>query len=92
MLLASHQYGRLPLPLVPLEPFNMPRMNGLTIASLARDIRPDIPIVLLTGHGESAELERRTNLPIDALLLKPVTHRSLMETLANVLRSRLGGE
>lgn len=72
--------------------YMMPRMNGLTIASLARDIRPDIPIVLLTGHGESAELERRTNLPIDALLLKPVTHRSLMETLAAVLQSRSAGK
>jgi len=72
--------------------YMMPRMNGLTIASLARDIRPDIPIVLLTGHGESAELERRKNLPIDALLLKPVTHRSLMETLANVILSRRAGK
>jgi PAS domain S-box-containing protein len=32
--------------------YSMPRMNGVQLATAARDIRPDLPVLLATGYAE----------------------------------------
>ena len=32
--------------------YSMPRMNGVQLATAARELRPDLPILLATGYAE----------------------------------------
>ena len=55
----------------------MPRMTGLHLASQLRVIRPELPIILMTGFASSLTDERVEEEGIGQILLKPATIRSL---------------
>jgi len=38
----------------------MPEMNGFELAQEARRVRPDLPILLMTGYADFAELDAGT--------------------------------
>jgi PAS domain S-box-containing protein len=56
---------------------SMPGMNGLELAAALRKIRPDLPIVLTTGHSLTTTLEQIKAVGINQLLFKPITVHSL---------------
>lgn len=61
----------------------MPRMDGRLVAKVAKAVRPDLPVVLLTGWGD----EFRDSAPlegVDRVVAKPVTGQLLQETLAGL--------
>jgi PAS domain S-box-containing protein len=55
----------------------MPGMTGLQLAAELRQIRPDLPVILMTGHSLTITLERVKAIGIAQLLLKPITTHSL---------------
>jgi PAS domain S-box-containing protein len=55
----------------------MPGMTGVDLARQLLQIRPGLPIILLTGYGLSLTSERVKAAGIRHLLLKPVTIHSL---------------
>jgi PAS domain S-box-containing protein len=55
----------------------MPGMSGLLLASQLREIRPGLPIILMTGYSASLTPERIEASGIRQLLLKPTTLHSL---------------
>jgi DNA-binding LytR/AlgR family response regulator len=59
----------------------MPGMTGLELARLAQDLRPDLPILLVTGHGDFANGEI-SGLP---RLGKPYHQSQLEAELARLL-------
>jgi len=63
----------------------MPGMTGIEFAASARALRPDLPIVLLTGNADRIPAAEITAAGIDLLLRKPVTLRELAEGLQTVL-------
>lgn len=65
--------------------FSMPRMNGAQLAQAARDLRPDLPIILATGY---AELPRDAGIDLPRLG-KPYDQRQL-EAQIEALRIRPG--
>jgi CheY-like chemotaxis protein len=63
----------------------MPHMTGTDLAEQIARIRPDIPIILLTGY-EDAALEGRIGLGrIRRILLKPLSLEELGNCLAQIL-------
>ena len=64
---------------------SMPDINGTDLARQLRQLRPEIPIVLMTGHGSAELSQRAAQLGINAILLKPLHSRDLAEALARVL-------
>jgi ActR/RegA family two-component response regulator len=52
-------------------------MTGLHLASQLRVIRPELPIILMTGFASSLTDERVEEEGIGQILLKPATIRSL---------------
>jgi CheY-like chemotaxis protein len=61
--------------------FAMPEMNGLELAAVVRDLRPDLPMLLATGYadlpaGAAPDLPR---------LPKPYTQDQLAEQIAGLL-------
>jgi len=55
----------------------MPGMTGLQLAAELRQIRPDLPIILTTGHSLAITLDRVKAAGVTQLLLKPFTVHSL---------------
>jgi signal transduction histidine kinase/CheY-like chemotaxis protein len=66
----------------------MPNMSGLRLAQDLRILRPDLPIILVSGHLGSEELERASALPVDGVLDKPFGRRSLLALVERVLAER----
>jgi len=66
--------------------FSMPKMNGAQLAKAARQLRPDLPILIATGY---AELPQESEIDIPRLG-KPYQQDQLAAAIAKVLRCRLG--
>ncbi|MDH3643087.1 MAG: ATP-binding protein [Gammaproteobacteria bacterium] len=64
---------------------NMPEMTGAQLAAAARQIRPDIPIILITGFASAAASELEG---IDHTLMKPVSGRELSLVIQSSLATR----
>jgi signal transduction histidine kinase len=63
----------------------MPGMTGSQLAAAVHQIRPDLPIVLMTGHRASAGPRRLTAIGIRAVLHKPLLARDLVDCLGRWL-------
>jgi CheY-like chemotaxis protein len=67
-------------------------MPGLDGAGFVRMVRspdtfpfPDIPIVMLTGHGERRRVVEAVSIGVNEFLLKPVSSKALQDRLISVL-------
>ncbi len=65
-----------------LTDLTMPGMSGIELAARLLRIKPELPIVLLTGYGLASSPEELRAQGIRAVLPKPVAIRALAETLA----------
>jgi two-component system chemotaxis response regulator CheY len=72
----------------------MPLLNG---AELLRIVRtpgtfpvPDLPIIVLTSHGERSRVLEAAKLGANELLCKPVSAKALYERLLSILLKRHG--
>jgi two-component system, cell cycle sensor histidine kinase and response regulator CckA len=63
----------------------MPDVTGLTLAQQMLNLRNDIPIILCTGHSETASAEKAQEVGIRAFLMKPLMRKELAETVRRVL-------
>ena len=63
----------------------MPEIRGTQLASRFLDIRCDVPIILMTGHGDKITLGQLQKSGIRATLIKPVIKEWLQNTLSRLL-------
>jgi signal transduction histidine kinase/ActR/RegA family two-component response regulator len=66
---------------------NMPELVGTELILELRQVRPDIPVVLMSGRGGAQLAERAAAAGIPAVLQKPLQRRELSEALERALRS-----
>lgn len=59
----------------------MPELDGLSLAAAMHTIRPDLPIVLMSGFVEDVPLDEHRELGIRTVLIKPVPARVLAVAL-----------
>ncbi|MFB9274068.1 response regulator [Cohnella cellulosilytica] len=64
---------------------SMPVMNGLTLIRQARELLPDLKVVILSGYNEFDYLKEGLRLGIENYLLKPVHFDELRETLSGTV-------
>jgi len=69
--------------------WEMPNPNG---AEFVRQVRspesfplPDVPIIMLTGHGERSRVVEAVRLGVNEFLLKPVSSAALLARFVSVL-------
>jgi signal transduction histidine kinase/CheY-like chemotaxis protein len=63
----------------------MPGMNGATVARLARERRPDLPMLMITGYAEQETFEAKpADLPV---LRKPFKRAELAARIAELLKA-----
>jgi PAS domain S-box-containing protein len=65
----------------------MPDLIGTELARHFRQGRPDIPIIVVSGHGGTQLAKAAAVIGVNELLCKPLERRELAESLARVLRA-----
>jgi len=63
----------------------MPDLVGTELAREIRLIRPEVPIILMSGHGGAALANRAAAIGVNEVLHKPLQRADLAESLARVL-------
>ncbi len=69
--------------------FNLPGLNGYQVYQNVRELRPDCPVIFVTGFSESAELDELVKEGV-TLLHKPYRLRELNDAVSGILA--LAGE
>ncbi|GAB0058827.1 Sensor histidine kinase RcsC [Candidatus Magnetaquicoccaceae bacterium FCR-1] len=70
--------------------YAMPGMTGVELATRIRAIRPDLPVILLTGMDSGAMQEDPERRVIDRIVYKPTPIRPLSEALNTLIRPHSG--
>jgi PAS domain S-box-containing protein len=65
----------------------MPDLVGIELAREIRRVRPDIPIILMSGHGGVPLANRAAGIGVNEVLHKPLQRGDLAEAFARHLRS-----
>lgn len=69
--------------------WEMPGLDGAGFVRMVRSPEtfpyPDIPIIMLTGHGERSRVVEAVSCGVNEFLLKPVSSKSLHDRLVAVL-------
>jgi signal transduction histidine kinase/ActR/RegA family two-component response regulator len=65
---------------------SMPEMTGSELARAIREIRDDIPIVLMSGYVTAALTQRARDAGVLDVLAKPLVARDIARSLADALR------
>jgi CheY-like chemotaxis protein len=68
----------------------MPVMGGEEALAHIKRIRPDVPVVISSGHNEDDSIERFGQADVDGIVTKPYTSKQLVEKLKAVLEKRSG--
>ncbi len=63
----------------------MPQMTGVNLSEKIMGIRPDIPVIICTGHSVLIDEERAKQLGIAAYVMKPIIMTEMAKTLREVL-------
>lgn len=76
-------------PDIVLLDWEMPSPNGpefvKTVRSPATFPLPDVPIIMLTGHGERSRVIEAVNLGLNEFLLKPVSTKALLARFVSLI-------
>jgi len=70
---------------VVITDMTMPKMTGAKLAEKLIRIRPDIPIILCTGHSSLIDEERARQLGIAAYMMKPVPMSKIAKTIRKLM-------
>jgi PAS domain S-box-containing protein len=63
----------------------MPDMAGTELAHRIRQVRPDLPIILMSGYAGAQLAQRAGGIGVNDVLRKPLQRRDLAESLGRVL-------
>src|SRR5437763_14486992 len=70
-----------------LSDINMPGMTGLEMLSKVREMRPDVPIIMITAYGDPATRRKALEGGATGLLTKPID----FSLLRSEIESRMQG-
>jgi len=63
----------------------MPGLLGSDLIRRLMETRPDLPVILCTGHSQTIDERRAREMGANAFLMKPYTSRRLAKTIRQVL-------
>lgn len=66
----------------------MPEVSGLELAGQVKKIRPDLPVILVTGWNDAAVQSEEAGSPVDRILGKPIRMETMIKVI-NELRQSL---
>lgn len=81
------------IPSVMLLDLRMPGMDGLEVLRKAKEIAPQLPVILLTAHGDLPDAVQAIKLGAYDFLARPINNDKLVLTIRRALeRQQLMGE
>jgi two-component system, cell cycle sensor histidine kinase and response regulator CckA len=63
----------------------MPKMTGITLAEKLFKIRPDIPVIVCTGHSPMIDEEKAEQLGFAGYFAKPVTMTKIVSAIRKII-------
>ncbi|MCP3898377.1 MAG: response regulator, partial [Desulfobacteraceae bacterium] len=66
----------------------MPQMTGSKLSEKLKLIRPDIPIIICTGHSSLIDEKKAQELGVSGFLMKPIEKRELALAIQKVLNKK----
>ena len=82
--LAIDLLGARPVDAVVMD-VKMPDLDGITALERIRSLRPDLPVIMMSGHGTIDTAVRATQLGARDFLEKPISRDRLLVALRNAL-------
>ena len=73
---------------VVLTDLSLPECSGLDVARSVKRMRPETPVVLITGWGHLLDPERLRESGVDLMLVKPFRLERVLSVLGDALRLR----
>ena len=64
-----------------LSDINMPGMTGLEMLPKVKEIRPDVPVIMITAYGDADTKRRAIEGGAEGLLTKPIDFTLLREEI-----------
>ncbi|APW65617.1 MULTISPECIES: GGDEF domain-containing response regulator [Arcobacteraceae] len=64
---------------------NMPKMDGLEMCSLIRELNKDIPIVITSAHNDPSFLKKAINVGVSTYAMKPIDLYQLVESMIKAI-------
>ena len=71
-----------------ISDIGMPAIDGFELERLARAVRPDLPVILITGRQELIRGPQATHRVGTEILLKPVGEQVLLRAIRQALKTR----
>jgi DNA-binding NtrC family response regulator len=68
--------------------YKMPGMSGFEVYEQAKQMYPQMSVILVTGHGTPEILNEANRMGFKAILLKPFTSEELRSTVEKVLAGK----
>ena len=68
-----------------ISDMTMPKMSGVKLSEQLRGLRPDVPIIICTGHSSQIDEEKAIEIGISAYAMKPVTMSEIAKLIRTVL-------
>ncbi|RFS26939.1 DNA-binding response regulator [Chitinophaga silvatica] len=81
-LLLQHQYDVVIMDII------LPVINGLDLCKQIREVRPDLPIIMLTALGTTDDKVEGLDAGADDYLVKPFDFRELLARIRNVTKRK----
>jgi CheY-like chemotaxis protein len=69
-----------------LSDINMPEMTGLELLPKVREIRPDVPVVMITAYGDADTRARALRAGAAGFITKPIDFKLLREEITDRLK------
>lgn len=76
-------------PEIVLSDICMPRLNGLDMAKIMKEIAPDTQVIIMTAFGDSEYLLKAIEIGLSGYLIKPINKNSLFRLLNESARYAL---
>ena len=70
-----------------LTDINMPQMDGWQLARHIKDLKPDMPIVALTGEAPDVIFPKLPGSGIDHALFQPIKFEILRDAMSSIMQS-----
>jgi CheY-like chemotaxis protein len=71
-----------------LTDFQMPAMDGLSLAGHIKERSPSTPVILITGSDRETVRKKAEGGPVDSVIFKPFRLQDLQSTVQGALASR----
>lgn len=76
--------------IVILSDINMPGMDGLDLLREIKQLRPELPVLMVTAYGDDERRRRADELGANAFLVKPVHFDELKQQLLGLMPGAAG--